>query len=119
MSRVSWRQDLLDAWTALIQGQGDCDGALDVKNAKVGDGLRYHLLDVWVDGLIEVESWKAGVEKGVLSPIRVVAAEGSSKVLRDRAKSVLEDERLHEGEEKRPGEDVVDDSGDEFDGFGQ
>lgn len=96
------------------------------RGGKVPDGLRYHVLDVWVDGLESVaeEMDQESLEQ-VLGPVRKLAKEGKTKVLRERAKGVLGDERLHEwmaedGKEvegMQPGGQQAD-SDEEWGGFG-
>lgn len=89
-------------------------GALSVGDGKVPDGVRYHVLDVWVDGLVETEGWE---EVEVTRPVEKLRTEGRTKVVRERAGEVLRDERLKgdqdmEDENKEGGE-----SEDEFAGF--
>ena len=63
---------------------------------KVPDGLRYHVLDVWVDELDRVDEGREGscpVEE-VLGPVRRLEREGRTKAVRKRAKETLADERL-------------------------
>lgn len=57
------------------------------------DGIRYHVLDVWVDGLVGVEGWEG---LGVMGPVERLGREGLTRVLRERARGVLGDERLVE-----------------------
>ncbi|MCJ1446862.1 MAG: hypothetical protein MMC23_007369 [Stictis urceolatum] len=59
----------------------------------VGDGVRYHVLDVWVDEMAGAEVPAALVER-MLGPVRRVAKEGRTKHVRKRAKEVLGDKRL-------------------------
>ena len=74
---------------------GGVDGVHGGRGGKVPDGLRYHVLDVWVDGLESVagEMDQENLEQ-LLGPVRRLANEGKTKVLRQRAKGVLGDERL-------------------------
>ena len=91
-------------------------GVMDPDDQKVGDGLRYHVLDVWVDSLVEVEQWEKGVERGAMKPVAGLVAGGVSKTLRLRAKGVMEDKRL--GEKSDSGNDRGTASGDDdFEGF--
>jgi len=61
----------------------------------VPDGLRYHVLDVWVDGLEgQEERMPEGMLERVMGPVQRLAREGKTKVLRERAKEALRDERL-------------------------
>ena len=89
-------------------------GALSAGDGKVPDGVRYHVLDVWVDGLVETEGWE-GV--GVMRPIERLGIKGRTKVVRERAKGVLGDERL-QGIVERIGDGGEEHGGDEEEEFG-
>lgn len=92
-------------------------GPLSAGDGKVPDGVRYHVLDVWVDGLVETEGWE-GVE--IMQPVQRLRTEGRTKVVRERARAVLEDERLHGGEERTADSRDVsgsDEEEGEFEGF--
>lgn len=71
---------------------------LNAQDTKIPNGLRFHVLDVWVDELEKVDGeW--GVEnRGVLEalcvPVETLAKEGRLKVVRNAAKETLGDERL-------------------------
>lgn len=93
-------------------------GPLSVGDGKVPDGVRYHVLDVWVDGLVGTDGWE-GVQ--IMEPVERLRREGRTKVLRERARAVLEDERLR-GVEERIGDGREDDGADEesdFEGFAE
>lgn len=120
LSRHEWNTDLVDGWKHLMEGTGDewtGKGAsvLNVRDEKVPDGLRYHVLDVWVDALLECDdSGKAGL----LEPVQRVATEGKTKVLRNHANSVLEDERLLHSPASVENE-AVDEGTEDFEGFAE
>lgn len=97
------------------------------------DGLRYHLIDIWVDELEKVLEFdeEAGEDeetpkrkiKGdvpvelILRPIEKLRAESRYKPVRTRAAEALQDDRLYEwGVRTRPVEDE-DDSEEEWGGF--
>ena len=43
----------MGAWVEMMQGKGEEGvGPLSVRDGRVSDGVRYHVLDVWVDGLV-------------------------------------------------------------------
>lgn len=101
-----------------MQGRGRCQGVLDLKDEKVGDGLRYHVMDVWIDGLVEARNWEDHLAQGILKPVESVIGSAGSKPLKERASKIFADDRikhilnfdgLNEGE-KTPLDD-------EFDGF--
>lgn len=90
---------------------------LSPSDGKVPDGIRYHVCDVWVDGLLGVEGWE---DSGIMRPVERLSKDGRTKVVRERAKTVLTDERLHGVDEEV--EDADRDSGSEsaeedFEGF--
>lgn len=125
LAREGWDRGLVDEWVGMMMGSvGDggegpqrC-GTLDPREAKVGDGLRYHLLDVWVDGLVEAGNWEVGVERGIMRPVEGVAKHGWTKTLRERANRVLEDSRLKEEAGEADGRALSEGEGDaEFEGF--
>ncbi len=107
----------LDLLEGVWKGKSDDGiGALSAGDGKVPDGVRYHVLDVWVDGLVETEGWE-GV--GVMRPIENLRIDGRTKVVRERARNVLGDQRL-EGIAERTGDDGEDRASDdegEFAGF--
>ncbi|KAJ4296483.1 hypothetical protein N0V90_006528 [Kalmusia sp. IMI 367209] len=65
----------------------------------IPNGLRFHVLDVWVDELEKVDDvWgeekKRGVLEDLCGPVKRLAQEGKLKVVRTAAKETLDDERL-------------------------
>lgn len=102
----------MDGWLQLIE-----ERPLSASDGKVPDGLRYHVLDVWMDGLVGVEGWKA---RNMMRPVENLKNEGRTKVVRKRAADVWEDKRLKEAEEDtedmNDSEDERDDG--EWAGFG-
>lgn len=98
-------------------GSEDGVGPLSVGDGKVPDGVRYHVLDVWVDGLVETEGWDG---RGLMRPVEKLMAGGRTKVVRERAREVLRDERLQGVEGGRTGDEGEDGGSDdegEFEGF--
>lgn len=74
-------------------------GPLSVRDGRVSDGMRYHVLDVWVDGLVAAEGWEKEVRRGtVMRPVEGLRVGGKMKTVRERAREVIEDERLREAE---------------------
>lgn len=101
------------------------------------DGLRYHLLDIWIDELEKVLEFEQGdSEEGeetkprkviseapmdlILGPIETLRVEGLHKPVRTRAAEALQDERLFEWgfkERKVESEDEDEESEEEWGGF--
>lgn len=77
--------------------------------SKVPDGLRYHVLDCWVDELEKVDGGRGGPWGELMRPVRRVEREGATRVVRGRAREVLGDGRLKEWAGK--GDGVVEGKG--------
>lgn len=89
---------------------------------KVPDGMRYHVLDVWVEELRAVVGGKdeGGWGERMMGGVRVLVKEGLGKVLRKRAREcVVEWEKSGEGVvEGDAAEAAEGEEEEEWDGFG-
>ena len=65
-------------------------------HGKVNDGLRYHILDVWIDELEKVDIERKAPLSSLLEAVLRTSRNGRTKVLKTRAAEVLEDPRLAE-----------------------
>ena len=63
---------------------------------KVPDGLKYHIIDVWVDELdtVDTEREMADEIERMVGPLRKAESKGWTKTVRARAREALEDTRL-------------------------
>ncbi|KAI4141725.1 MAG: hypothetical protein LQ340_007560 [Diploschistes diacapsis] len=61
---------------------------------RVSDGLRYHILDVWVDELGKVDEERKAPLAEILTIVVKAKETGRTKILKARAQEVLDDERL-------------------------
>lgn len=98
LATKGWGEELVETYLRIVEevplstGMEVVDGNM---GGKVPDGLRYHVLDVWVDGLEgREEGLPEGMLERVMGPVQRLAREGKTKVLRERAKEALRDERL-------------------------
>ncbi|KAK1062885.1 hypothetical protein LTR74_009967 [Friedmanniomyces endolithicus] len=71
-------------------------GPLSPRDTKVPDGLRYHVLDIYVDELEKADVEHAAPIERVLEPVRALGRETVSKAVRKRVKDALGDDRLRE-----------------------
>lgn len=95
LSKQKWKIETIEKWNEIVE-----ETPLNVSDMKIPNGLRYHVLDIWVDELEKVggdrwekEEHRDTVETLVL-PIEELTREGKMKVLRNAAKETLSDERL-------------------------
>lgn len=99
LARRGWNpsDELLHGYLALMQGNiGPLSpGGPGSDQAKVPDGLRYHVLDVWPDELAHITLKDDGKDEDVqgaqlmMSPVRALARDTKGKVLRARARQCV------------------------------
>lgn len=123
LSRNKWKKSILEEWNHIIE-----EIPLECEDMKIPNGLRYHVLDVWVDELEKIEEdWEKDertetLEK-LVEPIEKLAKDGKLKALRNAAKECLADERLRawrgqEDEVMSEGENDEEEEEVEWGGFG-
>lgn len=117
LAAKKWKSSVLEKFNAIME-----ETPLNPTNMKVPNGLRYHVLDVWVDELEKVNSdWedekKQKILETLVQPIEKLAKDGSLKVLREAAKEVLAEDTLRKwrGQED---EEMVEPEEEEDDGWG-
>jgi ribosomal RNA-processing protein 1 len=107
LSRRDWRnKEAIETYTKILEGT-----PLNAADPKIPNGLRYHVLDIYVDELEKVggNKWDAEVLKKLLEPIEKLQKESKTKSVRKSAKEALDDDRLKVWR----GEEVNKDGGDE------
>ena len=106
----------------ILRGEG---GPLSSRDVKVPNGLRLHVLDVWVDELqgVEIGEIEKSAEE-VMAPIQKLGEESFVKSVRERAMSVWNDPRWRDREVKATEdneenllENGQDDADEKFEGF--
>jgi len=116
MSRNDWTKSLVEQWNEVAE-----QSPLEPQDMRIPNGLRYHVLDVWVDEMERVSgsTWQEEEMKDILEmlvlPIEKLAREGKLKVLRNAAKECLADSRWRSwrGQQHEPMEETPEDDDDE------
>jgi ribosomal RNA-processing protein 1 len=91
LSLHAWSSTLMSTYLALLQGPvGPLSKGVG-DEAKVPDGLRYHVLDVWVEELVPIlkEGEEDEVGEVLMDAVRRLEGEGRGKALRKRAKEAV------------------------------
>ena len=81
---------------------------LNPTDAKFPDGLRYHLIDIFVnelDNLISDKEDEMPLEI-ILEPVRLLGRQSPNRVVRKRVKKLLDDPRLAEWQNRGSEEDL-------------
>ena len=112
LRRGGWKESSIKKHVELLQ-----EGPCNVDDVRIPNGMRFHVIDIYVDelekvGALEEEGKNVPLES-LLAPLRTLAKESPTKPVRRKAKEALDDERLP-GNEK-PEED---DTPKEEDGWG-
>lgn len=113
----SWKGEVVEG---LIEGLESCP--LSPRDGKVPDGLRYHVIDIYVDELDKADVKREILLDEALASLKNLEEKTLSKVVRKRVKEALEDERI--GDWKGEGAQQKDDDAamaeseeDDFGGF--
>lgn len=92
LSKQNWSNtSAIEAYLHILS-----DTPLNPNEAKIPNGMRYHVLDVYVDELDKVDAYREGKMplELLLRPVRTIEKESRTKAVRKRAKEALDDERL-------------------------
>lgn len=123
LSRNGWQdEELMERFLHVLEAT-----PLDARDAKIPNGLRFHVIEIYVDELDKVDVERTAPLEKVMTPMRKLGKETVTKVVRTRVKDALADERLQDWEGLRSGEPGSDsdsdmegadgDRDDEFGGF--
>lgn len=94
LAAKKWKPSVLEAFNKIME-----ETPLNPTDMKIPNGLRYHVLDVWVDELEKINSdWDSEKKQEILEtlvqPIEKLAKSGGLKVIREAAKEVLAEDTL-------------------------
>lgn len=109
--RKGWAEKLLGEHLEVLEGV-----AFNVRDARIPNGLRYHVIDLYVDELDKADVEDEAPVERVLEPMRKLGKESMTKTVRKRVGEALDDERLVDWKARR--EIEQEDSEEEVDGEG-
>lgn len=90
LSKRSWAdEELLGEYLKVLEMV-----PLNTRDAKIPNGLRYHVIDIYVDELDKVDVKRTAPVEKLLAPLRRLGKENFNKAVRERVKEALEDERV-------------------------
>ncbi|KAI9722381.1 MAG: hypothetical protein M1812_001853 [Candelaria pacifica] len=91
LARTGWETAAVEQNTAVLLSI-----PLSLTDQKVPNGLRYHVIDIYVDELDKTDSPRSGnlPLQTLLEPLRQVGNDSPTKSVRTRAKDAMADERL-------------------------
>jgi len=102
LREAGWKGDHVKQHLELLQ-----EGPLNVEDFKISNGMRYHVIDIYIDELERASALEEDAPLDtMLEPLRTMAKLSPTKDVRRKCKEALEDERLP-GNEKPVEEKVV------------
>lgn len=108
-----WKKSVVAEQLSLLE-----EIPMNVEDLKIGNGIRYHVIDIYIDELEKVgalEEGRKGVELAVLlEPLEKLKSGSPTKSVRQKAKEALADERLP-GNEKSEDVEMEDEGWGGFD----
>ena len=128
-SKQDWAdEDLLDQYLRVLESV-----PLNVADAKIPNGLRFHVIDLYIDELDKVDTKRNAPLEKILVPLRKLGENSRTKPIKERVHEALEDERVEDWKAERVDDHASDptitasadnslkmhvENEDEFDGFG-
>lgn len=82
-------EGLLEEYLAILE-----EVPLNLGNGKIPNGIRYHVVDIYVDELDKVDAGRNVPLATVLKPLRTLGKDSLTKAVRKRVAESLSDERL-------------------------
>lgn len=110
---AKWKKSTVEEQLSLLE-----EVPMNVEDMKIGNGIRYHVIDIYIDELERagaLEEGRKGVELSVLlEPLEKLKKSSPTKSVRLKAKEALADERLP-GNEKEEDVEMEDEGWGGFD----
>lgn len=127
VSKQEWQDDkLLAQYLEVLEAT-----PLEARNAKIPNGLRYHVIDVYVDELDKVDTSRTAPLQELLAPLKKLRINTITNAVRKRIDEALDDDRLKDWTAEEEEDDIEpaeaedepaqekDALEDDFDGFGE
>lgn len=94
LKKGKWDEGSIKEHVELLQ-----DGPCNVDDVRIPNGMRFHVIDIYVDelekaGALAQEEGKDVPLELLLAPLRILAEDSPTKPVRRKAKEALDDERL-------------------------
>ncbi|KAF2094871.1 hypothetical protein NA57DRAFT_45844 [Rhizodiscina lignyota] len=116
LSRHKWSNTAsIDAYMAVLEST-----PLNPTDNKIPNGIRFHVFDIYADELEKVgagESEDVPIES-LVKPLEKIRKESPNKVVRERAKDALDDERVRKWRGQEPLGNSTEDMADDDDEWG-
>lgn len=125
VSKQEWAdKELLTQYTEMLE-----ETPFNARDSKIPNGIRYHVIDVYVDELDKVDTSRTAPLQELLAPLKKLRANTITKAVKKRVDEALEDERLQDWQNTQPTEENEDaseasdledeaEAADDFEGFG-
>ncbi|OQO05054.1 hypothetical protein B0A48_08074 [Cryoendolithus antarcticus] len=91
LRQKKWEEGLVEGYVGIMEEVG-----LNVRDGKVPNGLRYHVVDIYVDELDEADEKDDAPLEVLLAPLRRLGKESPVKSLRERVQEGLDNPRLED-----------------------
>jgi len=93
LKREQWDTSTIEAHLRLLEAI-----PMNVREPTIPNGLRYHIMDIYIDELDKADRPRSSSlsMNTMLRPLRNLASESPTKIIRQRAKESLTDARLIE-----------------------
>ncbi|EME88883.1 uncharacterized protein MYCFIDRAFT_26930 [Pseudocercospora fijiensis CIRAD86] len=113
-AKKKWDEDFVHQYLEVLEADG---GPLSLRDMKVPNGLRLHVLDIWLDELQKVDEHRQAPIDKIMAPISKLKTGSMVKSVRERAGESFDDNRLLDGKAWRPEDEEEEEPDAGFGGF--
>ena len=113
LKKGKWEEGLVNEHLALLE-----EVPCEVEDVRIPNGMRFHVIDIYVDELERAGALEKGEEdegsvplEMLLEPLKKLAKSSPTKPVRIKAKEALADERLPGNEKPEPEAAAVEEDG--------
>lgn len=102
VAKSGWSdEELMEQYLKILQAV-----PLDARDHKIPNGLRYHVIDIYVDELDKVDTDRSAPLEKLLQPLRQLAKDTRTKPVAKRVQEALKDERLSDWKNEHTADDA-------------
>lgn len=103
--RAGWDEDVVEAYMGILEAT-----PFEARDIRIPNGLRYHVVDLYVDELDKADEDSAAPVEKLMAPMRKMGKSSPNKAARKRVAEALDDKRLSNWKNRR---DIGSESGEE------
>lgn len=96
VKRASWNDEIAEPYMSILEAT-----PFEARDVRIPNGLRYHVLDLYVDELDKADEDSTAPLEKLMAPMRKMGKQSPNKAARKRVAEALDDARLENWKSRR------------------